>query len=138
MSNDYDRYTNLTVVPEINVVKTVVNGLTTYNIKVGGSASQDVSALSRASAYLGKKTTGVTISSVAQAANEDVQGAFSMAFVVDVSGSMRKDMSNGERRIDALKRAANGLFEQFDEADRESKYVRTGVSTYASNIVKKL
>lgn len=137
MSGDYNRFTNLKVEPQINVAKVVDNGVTTYNIQVSSSATQDVSALSRASAYLGKKTTSVSISSHATAGNEDVQGAFSMAFVVDVSGSMGWKMSNGERRIDALKRAADALFVQFDEADKEAKYVRTGVSTYASNIVKK-
>lgn len=136
MSADYDRFSDLHVVPKINVVKVVDGGVTTYDIEVGGEATQAVSVLSQVSAYLGKSKTGVAVSSVARAGNEDVQGAFSMAFVVDVSGSMGWKMSNGERRIDALKRAADALFVQFDEADKEAKYVRTGVSTYASNIVK--
>ena len=134
MANDINRFSELTISPEVTVTEVIDGGVSTWDVSVGGRASQRTTAFSM---ILGEERTNVSVASVARAGKEEVQGAFSMALVVDVSGSMRSRLSSGVTRLDALKAAANGLFGQFEEADPDSKYVRTGVSTFAYGVIDK-
>lgn len=133
MSNDHSRFSNLQIAPLVKITEVINGGVSTWDVNVGGTATQDTTPVT---AFLNKKTTSAKVTSLARSGIEGIQGAFSMAFVVDVSGSMRRAMSNGERKIDVLKRVAEDLFIQFNEADVDNKYVRTGVSSFASELVK--
>lgn len=238
MANDYSRFSNLKIEPLVEITEVINGGVSTWDIKVGGKATQDTTPFA---AFLNKTTTSATVTSGAQSGKEDVQGALSMAIVVDVSGSMGwelpistkstedslkvnagvaktiitkvsnmvktydlsteeleyiitnysfwdcnnltnaqaktffsnigllsdekkwkakqicKNVNFAEKKgvstsslfdniaavaasgkktikIDALKSAASELFAQFDDADKEKKYVRTGLSAYSSSV----
>lgn len=85
MANDYSRFSNLKIVPLIKITEVKNGGDSTWTVKVGGTATQSTTPFA---AFLNKKTTSATVSSVSQSGKEEIQSALSMAIVVDVSGSM--------------------------------------------------
>ena len=45
MESDTSRFANLTITPQVSVSKVVDNGVTTYNVSIGGTATQDTTPL---------------------------------------------------------------------------------------------
>lgn len=85
MANDHSRFSNLQIVPLIEITEVINGGVSTWDVQVGGTATQDTTPFA---AFLNKETTSAVVKSIAQSGHEEVQGALSMAIVVDVSGSM--------------------------------------------------
>lgn len=91
MANDHTRFSNLQIEPLVEVTETINNGISTWDVLVGGTATQDTTPFA---AFLNKATTSATVNSIAQSGNEEVQGALSMAVIIDVSGSMGWDLAS--------------------------------------------
>lgn len=116
MESDANRFTNLIISPQINVTKMVDNGVTTYNVNIGGTATQDTTPLA---SIFGKDTMSVSILSAATAGTEEIQGALSLSLVVDVSGSMGWDLPNSQASKSDVKLAlgiSNGQANQVTKA----------------------
>lgn len=96
MESDSDRFTNLKIVPQVSITKTVDNGVTTYDVSIGGTATQDTTPLA---SIFGKDEMSVAILSGATAGTEEIQGALSLGLVVDVSGSMGWNLPNSQATI---------------------------------------
>ncbi|MEP4473684.1 MAG: pilus assembly protein TadG-related protein, partial [Lentilitoribacter sp.] len=93
MESDTSRFSNLVITPQISVTKIVDNGVTTYNVDIGGTATQDTTPLA---SLFGKNEMSVAISSGATAGTEEIQGALSLSLVVDVSGSMGWELPDSQ------------------------------------------
>lgn len=91
MANDYSRFSNLTIEPVVEVTEVINGGISTWDVKVGGTATQDTTPFA---AFLNKETTSATVASIAQSGNEEIQGALSMAVIIDVSGSMGTELES--------------------------------------------
>lgn len=102
MTADDSRFSNLKITPLVEIVETVNGGVTTYDVKIGGTATQDTTPLA---SIFGKDEMSVTIASTAQAGNEEIQGALSLGLVVDVSGSMGWDLPNSQATVSEIKLA---------------------------------
>lgn len=85
MESDGPRFSNLTVTPAVDITETSLNGNTTWEVEITGTASQDTTPFS---SFFGKDRLEVSIFASAVTGTEEIQGALSMAIVVDVSGSM--------------------------------------------------
>jgi Flp pilus assembly protein TadG len=96
MENDANRFSNMVVTPQISVTKTVDNGVTTYDVSIGGTATQDTTPIA---SIFGKDEMKVAIASGATAGTEEIQGALSLGLVVDVSGSMGWNLPNSQADI---------------------------------------
>jgi Flp pilus assembly protein TadG len=96
MESDTSRFSNLVVTPQISVTKIVDNGVTTYNVDIGGTATQDTTPLA---SLFGKNEMSVAIASGATAGTEEIQGALSLGLVVDVSGSMGWQLPNSQATV---------------------------------------
>ncbi|MEP4152860.1 MAG: TadE/TadG family type IV pilus assembly protein, partial [Lentilitoribacter sp.] len=93
MESDTSRFANLAITPQVSVSKVVDNGVTTYNVSIGGTATQDTTPIA---SIFGKDTMSVSILSGATAGTEEIQGALSLGLVVDVSGSMGWQLPNSQ------------------------------------------
>lgn len=80
-----DRYVQLGYDADIDVTEVVDGSITTWRVVINADASIKTTGLS---SLVGMDVMDVSINSSATTSNEEVQGAFSMAVVVDVSGSM--------------------------------------------------
>lgn len=85
MESDGSRFLNLDIDPTVDITETELGGNTTWDVKIGGIAGQDTTPFS---SFFGKDRLEVSISASAVTGTEEIQGALSMAVVVDVSGSM--------------------------------------------------
>lgn len=91
MANDSTRFSNLKIVPLVKITEVINGGVSTWDVQVGGTATQDTTTLA---IFLGKETTSATVASTAQSGQEEVQGALSMAVIIDVSGSMGWELNS--------------------------------------------
>lgn len=109
-------------------------------------------------AFLGRRTTDIAASSSTSSGISQTKKALSMMLVLDESGSMlantnekiepaqacKQYNTSGSsigtkspcyvKKIDALKTAANLLLDQLDQADPNSKYVRTNAIAWSGSI----
>jgi Flp pilus assembly protein TadG len=85
MTSDNSRFSDLKVLPEVNIQEIKSGGNTTWNVKVGGRVSQSTTPFSK---LMGYDEMEVEIASTSTNSTISAQGALSMAVVVDVSGSM--------------------------------------------------
>lgn len=122
MSNVEDRFINLTVTPTVDVVETN-NGSsqTSWNITIAGTASQDTTPLA---SFFGKNQMSVSTSSTSTTATEEEIGAFSMAVVVDVSGSMGGNIGGSTTDVEAA------LGVSSSQAGVIVSYIGTVMNTY--------
>lgn len=102
MEADGSRFSNLKITPSVEIVETVNAGVTTYDVKIGGTATQDTTPFV---SIFGKTDMSVTIASTAQAGNEEIQGALSLGLVVDVSGSMGGKLPNSQATVGDIQSA---------------------------------
>lgn len=112
MATYNDRYTELNYISNIDADEIVDGSVTTWNVSILASANIKTTGLS---SIFGRDQMSVSINSASTTSNEQVQGAFSMNIVVDVSGSMYwptdqaeaiQDILNEDRR-DASRISAN-------------------------------
>ncbi len=92
------------------------------------------------SGMIGKKNNTVVGRSVSSYAIDNITPV-SMAFVLDISGSMSWRSSDGKPRIKSLKKATNLLLNKLEEGSSNPnllrQHIRTGMTAYNSQIVKK-
>lgn len=122
MAGDNSRFLNLAVAPTVDVTEINVAENTTWNVKIGGTASQDTTPFS---SFFGKDRMQVSISSSAVTGTEEIQGALSMSVVVDVSGSMGWEL---EETSTATLSGSLGLTST--QATNVSTKMENAVSTY--------
>ncbi|MBO6920352.1 MAG: VWA domain-containing protein [Rhizobiaceae bacterium] len=122
MSNVDDRFLNLQVTPTVNVIENVTgSNQKSWNIEIGGTASQDTTPLAT---FFGKDQMSVFTSSTATTATEEEIGAFSMAVVVDVSGSMSSNIGGSTTDVEAA------LSVSSSQAGVIVSYIGTVTNTY--------
>lgn len=120
MESDSDRFTNLTISPQISVTKTVLDGVTTYDVKVGGTATQDTTPLA---SMFGKDQMSVAILSGSTAGTKEVQRALSMGIVVDVSGSMGWNLPNSQASVGDIRTSLGISYSQATKVANNLKKV---------------
>jgi len=128
IEEDMPAFTDMSVTPTINITATENNGNTVWRVAVSVNGSQALTPMAR---LMGRETLNVGVSGTSESASGTIQGAFSMALVLDRSGSMDWKL-DGERKIDVLKTAVGGLLDQFETADPDHKYVRIGAASYST------
>lgn len=121
MENENDRFFNLVVTPSVNIIEDSSSGVTTWDVEISGIASQDTTPLA---AFFGKPQLSVSISSTATTGTEEIQGALSMAVVVDVSGSMGSNIGGSSTAVQTA------LDVSSSEADTIISYINTVMSSY--------
>ncbi len=129
VKEDFGAFNGFSVTPTVNIDPVETGGRTVWKVAVSMEGSQSLTPMAR---IMGKDKLTVSVVGKSESAGE-AQGAFSMALVLDRSGSMDWNL-NGQKKINVLKTAVGGLIEQFEEADPERKYVRLGASSYNSKL----
>ena len=127
LTEDFPGFDAMVAHQTIDVSEVEVDGRPVWRVTLDVEAKRNVAALSL---LFGGEKLSVSVRGQSEAAMESL-GAISMSFVLDRSGSMDW-YSGGVKKIDALKAAAGELLDQFDQADPDKKYVRTGGASYNS------
>ncbi len=112
-----------------SVKKITKDGATTYKVVVEGGAEVPASPMSffLRDGGSGKNKMSVGFKSETTGNTEQVGGAYSMALVLDKSGSMGW---NYPTRMSVLKQAVGSLVSTLKESDKENKYARLGAYAY--------
>ncbi|MBW3098628.1 vWA domain-containing protein [Pseudohoeflea coraliihabitans] len=138
ISNELAHFSSFAATPSASVSQTLANGLPVWQVAVDVEASIDLTPLA---VLFDASTMTFNVLAETQSASQ-VQHAFSMALVLDVSGSMdwygdsSTTPSNGQpKKIEALKTAVTNLLTQIDEADPTADYSRVGAIAYNSDVV---
>ncbi len=126
MEEDLPSFSNMSVTPLITITPVKDNGNTIWQVAVSLTGTK---ALSPMAHLMGRSDISVGVVGKSESASGVIQGAFSMALVLDRSGSMDWNL-DGQRKIDVLKTAVGGLLDQFDTADPGHNYVRVGAASY--------
>lgn len=127
VEEDLPAFANLSVQPFVTITPVKDNGKTIWRVAVSVTGTQELTPMAR---LMGQENLSVEVVGKSESASGGtVQGAFSMALVLDRSGSMDWDL-DGQRKIDVLKTAVGGLLDQFETADPSHSYVRVGASSY--------
>ena len=122
-------FTDMTVTPTITITPVEDNGNTIWRVAISMRGTQTLTPMAR---VMGRESVSVDVIGKSESASGNaVQGAFSMALVLDRSGSMDWNLE-GQRKIDVLKTAVGGLLDQFESADPTHNYVRIGASSYST------
>jgi Flp pilus assembly protein TadG/uncharacterized protein YegL len=129
VEEDFGAFDGFSVTPSVTINPVESDGRTIWKVAVSMNGSQKLTPMAR---VLGKDRLNVSVVGKSESAGE-AQGAFSMALVLDRSGSMDWSL-NGQKKINVLKTAVGGLIDQFKEADPERKYVRLGASSYNTKL----
>jgi Flp pilus assembly protein TadG len=127
VQEDFPAFAEMAVQPTVTITPVDDNGRTIWKVAVAMGGTQTLTPMAR---LLGQQNLTVNVIGKSESAGE-TQGSFSMALVLDRSGSMDWDL-NGERKIDVLKTAVSGLIDQFIDADPDRQHVRIGASSYSS------
>jgi len=127
VEEDLPVFAGMSVNPTITITPVDDNGRTIWRVAVALGGTHTLTPMAR---LLGQDSLSVNVISKSESAAES-QGAFSMALVLDRSGSMAWNL-NGQKKINVLKTAVGGLLDQFETADPARKYVRLGASSYHS------
>ncbi|MCC0034102.1 MAG: VWA domain-containing protein [Hoeflea sp.] len=126
VEEDLPAFTDMSVKPTVEITETKEDGSTVWRVSISMIGTQAVTPMAR---LMGRDHISVGVSGKSESAAGKTQGAFSMALVLDRSGSMDWDL-DGQRKIDVLKSAVGGLLDQIEEADPTHNYVRIGASSY--------
>ena len=129
IAEDLPAFADMSVSPTITITPVDDNGRTIWRVAIAMSGTQTLTPMAR---LLGQDKLSVNVISKSESAGES-QGAFSMALVLDRSGSMGWHL-NGQKKINVLKTAVGSLLDQFKTADPQRQYVRVGASSYNSNM----
>lgn len=150
VQEDFGAFDGLDISPVVTIDPVESGGRTVWKVAVSMNGSQKVTPMAR---VMGKERLSVSVVGKSESAGE-AQGAFSMALVLDRSGSMDwnlqaekldedgnvvlgpdgKPILISQKKIQVLKTAVDGLIDQIEDADPERKYARLGASSYNSNM----
>lgn len=150
VKEDFGAFNGFSVTPTVNIDPVETGGRTVWKVAVSMEGSQSLTPMAR---IMGKDKLTVNVVGKSESAGE-AQGAFSMALVLDRSGSMDWDLESekldedgnvvlgpdgkpviiNQKKIDVLKTAVGGLIDQIEDADPDRKYARLGASSYNSNM----
>lgn len=128
VEEDIPAFTDMSVKPSVDITATKENGATVWRVSISMTGTQAVTPMAR---LMGQENISVGVFGKSESAVGKTQGAFSMALVLDRSGSMDWNL-DGQRKIDVLKSAVGGLLDQIETADPSNNYVRIGASSYNS------
>ncbi|MEP2980394.1 MAG: pilus assembly protein TadG-related protein [Lentilitoribacter sp.] len=121
MSSEEERFLNLSVVPTINIIDKSTEAQSAWDVQIGGTASQNTTPLAR---FFGKSTMSVTTTSTATTKIDEEINAFSMAVIVDVSGSMNSQTGGSVSTIQST------LSVTSSQASTIMSYISTVMNTY--------
>lgn len=130
IEEDLPVFTDMSVKPAITITPVEDNGNTIWRVAVSITGTQSLTPMAR---LMGQERISIEVVGKSESASGTTQGAFSMALVLDRSGSMDWDL-DGQRKIDVLKTAVGGLLDQFEKADPAQKYVRIGAASYNTSM----
>lgn len=128
VAEDMPVFSEMSVTPSVNITAVEDNGNTVWRVAISMTGTQNVTPMAR---IMGRENISVGVSGTSESSSGTTQGAFSMALVLDRSGSMDWKL-DGQRKIDVLKTAVGGLLDQFKTADPNRSYVRVGASSYST------
>jgi Flp pilus assembly protein TadG len=126
IEEDMPAFTDLNVKPTVNITTAEEDGATVWRVAITTVGTQTLTPMAR---LMGRETISLDVFGQSESASGKTQGAFSMALVLDRSGSMDWNL-DGQRKIDVLKAAVGGLLDQIETADPAHNYVRIGASSY--------
>ena len=127
IEEDFSAFADMSIDPTVTITPIDDNGRTIWRVAIALGGTHTLTPMAR---LLGQDSLSVNVISKSESAAES-QGAFSMALVLDRSGSMDWNL-DGQKKINVLKTAVGGLLDQFETADPTRKYVRLGASSYHS------
>ncbi len=130
LEEDLPAYADMSVKPTVTVTPAISANGVVWNVSVLLSGTQSLTPMAR---LFGKETMTVDVLGKAESGTSGAQGSFSMALVLDQSGSMSWSLG-GLQKIVVLKTAVANLTGQFIKADPAQKYVRVGASSYNSSL----
>ncbi|MEM5493874.1 TadE/TadG family type IV pilus assembly protein [Hoeflea sp. AS16] len=128
VEEDMPVFTDMSVKPTVEITTAEDNGATIWRVAISMTGTQALTPMAR---LMGKDSISVGVLGKSESASGTTQGAFSMALVLDRSGSMDWKL-DGQRKIDVLKSAVDGLLTQIETADPSRTYVRIGASSYST------
>ena len=128
VDEDMSAFTDLSIKPTINITALEDNGIKVWRVAISSVGTQTLTPMAR---LMGRESVSVDVFGQSESASGKTQGAFSMALVLDRSGSMGWDL-DGQRKIDVLKAAVGGLLDQIEAADPSHNYVRIGAASYST------
>jgi Flp pilus assembly protein TadG len=126
IEEDMPAFTDLNVKPTVDITTAEEDGATVWRVAIKTVGTQTLTPMAR---LMGRETISLDVFGQSESASGKTQGAFSMALVLDRSGSMDWNL-DGQRKIDVLKAAVGGLLDQIETADPAQNYVRIGASSY--------
>jgi len=126
VEEDKSAFTDFSIKPTVDITETKEDGSTVWRVSISLVGTQAVTPMAR---LMGQENISVGVFGGSESAAGKTQGAFSMALVLDRSGSMDWDLE-GQRKIDVLKSAVGGLLDQIETADPTHNYVRIGAASY--------
>lgn len=130
IEEDLPVFTNMSVQPTITITPVDEGGNTIWRVAVAMTGTQALTPMAR---LMGQENLTVNVIGKSEGGSSVAQGSFSMALVLDRSGSMDWDL-DGQRKIDVLKTAVGGLLTQLETADPDRQFVRIGASSYNTNL----
>lgn len=128
VEEDKSAFSDFSVKPTVEITETKEDGATVWRVSISMTGTQAVTPMAR---LMGQENISVGVFGKSESAVGKTQGAFSMALVLDRSGSMDWNLE-GQRKIDVLKSAVGSLLDQIETADPTHNYVRIGASSYNS------
>ncbi|MBW3098627.1 vWA domain-containing protein [Pseudohoeflea coraliihabitans] len=138
ISNELAQYSSFAATPVATVNQISVGGQNVWQVDLQVAGSIALTPLAK---LLNGTTMNFDVSARTESA-PPVQNAFSMALVLDVSGSMdwygttSWAPSNGQpKKIEALRTAVSNLLTQIKTADPEANYSRIGGTSYNTSLV---
>lgn len=150
VQEDFGAFDGFSVTPTVTIDPVETGGRTVWKVAVSMDGSQNLTPMAR---IMGQDKLTVRVVGKSESAGE-AQGAFSMALVLDRSGSMDWNLEaekldedgnvllgpDGKpiivnlKKIEVLKTAVGGLIDQVEEADPDRKYTRLGASSYNTEL----
>jgi Flp pilus assembly protein TadG/uncharacterized protein YegL len=149
VEEDFSAFDGFSVTPTVTINPVESGGRTIWKVAVSMDGSQKLTPMAR---VMGQDRLNVSVVGKSESAGE-AQGAFSMALVLDKSGSMDwklggekldedgnvvlgpdgKPINISSKKIDVLKIAVGSMIKEFEQADPEGKFVRLGAASYDTN-----
>ncbi|MCY0146202.1 TadE/TadG family protein [Hoeflea sp. G2-23] len=128
IEEDLSAFSNMSVKPTVTVLPVTIDNGVVWKVSISLVGTQSLTPMAR---MMGKENLSVNVVGKAESGSAGSQGSFSMALVLDQSGSMGWNLG-GLMKIIVLKTAVNSLTTQFATADPDRKYVRVGAASYSS------
>jgi len=146
VEEDIPVFANMSVQPVITITPIDDEGRTIWRVAIAMSGTQTLTPMAR---VMGRESLTVNVVGKSEGGSSAALGSFSMALVLDKSGSMDWDLESGSsvegvnvvlgpdgqplgslNKMDVLKIAVSAMVTQFQASDPDRKYVRLGASSY--------